>query len=280
MPDIVISEFMDERGIREELAGFDVLYDPDPRGPPPASSTGPAGRRPRPHRAQPDAGARPRCSRRRPPSRRWGASASGLDNIDVEACRTRSVAVFPATGANDVAVAEYVIATAMSLLRGAYGATADVAAAPGRATGLMGREISGKRLGLVASAPSPRDRPSAAGGARHGRGAHDPFVPADQPARRRPGRGRGALDMPALLATSDGCPLHVPLTDDTPPPWSAEARGLMKPDASSINAARGGVVDDAALVEACGRDAWLGGPSTCFPTSRSSPPHGAPSGAP
>ena len=56
----------------------------------------------------------------------------GLDNIDVEACKTRGIEVCPSIGANAASVAEYVIATAMILLRGpAYYATPDVIAGPG-----------------------------------------------------------------------------------------------------------------------------------------------------
>ena len=56
-----------------------------------------------------------------------GRLGVGLDNIDVAACAERSIEVIPATGANALAVAEYVIAAAMLLLRGAYASTADVA---------------------------------------------------------------------------------------------------------------------------------------------------------
>ena len=56
-----------------------------------------------------------------------GRLGVGLDNIDVPACEARGVEVIPATGANALAVAEYVIATAMVLLRGAYASTGEVA---------------------------------------------------------------------------------------------------------------------------------------------------------
>src|SRR3546814_10470349 len=52
-----------------------------------------------------------------------GRLGVGLDNIDMAACRARDVKVFPATGANDQAVTEYVIAAALMLLRGAYHAS-------------------------------------------------------------------------------------------------------------------------------------------------------------
>ncbi len=64
-----------------------------------------------------------RCSRARRRLRVVGRLGVGLDNIDVDACAARGIEVIPATGANALAVAEYVIATAMLLLRGAYAAT-------------------------------------------------------------------------------------------------------------------------------------------------------------
>ncbi len=126
MPDIVVTEFMDEDAIRESLSGFDVAYDPTLVD------------RPDDLRAA-LSGARALIVRNRtkvnaallgagPALRVVGRLGVGLDNIDQPACRARGITVIPATGANDVSVAEYVVATAMLLLRGAYGATADVAA--------------------------------------------------------------------------------------------------------------------------------------------------------
>ena len=57
-----------------------------------------------------------------------GRLGVGLDNIDMPGCKARKVEVIPATGANALAVAEYVIATAMVLLRGTYFSTAAVTA--------------------------------------------------------------------------------------------------------------------------------------------------------
>src|ERR1035437_1112783 len=56
-----------------------------------------------------------------------GRLGVGLDNIDVSACQARAIEVFPATGANALAVAEYVTATVMTLLRGTYLSSAEVA---------------------------------------------------------------------------------------------------------------------------------------------------------
>jgi len=75
-----------------------------------------------------------------------GRLGVGLDNIDVPGCEARGIRVYPATGANAASVAEYVVGTAMLLLRGAYAATSEVAAAlregrlGGAAFDVFGRE--------------------------------------------------------------------------------------------------------------------------------------------
>ena len=79
-----------------------------------------------------------------------GRLGAGLDNIDLEACRARAIEVIPASGANARAVAEYVLCTAMMLLRGAYQSTSRVAKGEWPRVALShGREIYGKTLGVV-----------------------------------------------------------------------------------------------------------------------------------
>ena len=78
-----------------------------------------------------------------------GRLGVGLDNIDLDACQRNGIEVCPATGANDSAVAEYVITMALLLLRNAYYAQAPVCAGEWPRDECMGREVAGKRLGLV-----------------------------------------------------------------------------------------------------------------------------------
>jgi len=178
-----------------------------------------------------------------------GRLGVGLDNIDVYACMARGIEVIPATGANALAVAEYVIGAAMLLLRGAYSSSAAVASgAWPRATLSGGRELSGKTLGIVGF--------GGIGGlvARLGRAlgmrviGSDPQVPASSPAWRAEGAERRELD--ALLGEADVVTLHVPLVAATRHLIDAAQLARMKPDAILINTARGGVVDEAAVAAA------------------------------
>jgi (S)-sulfolactate dehydrogenase len=179
-----------------------------------------------------------------------GRLGVGLDNIDVEVCKARGIAVYPATGANDVSVAEYVIAAAMVLLRGAYGATGEVVAGAWPRNRLMGREIAGKRFGLVGFGSIARETARRAAALGMNICALDPYVPAADPAWRQPWGSVEPLSLQDLLARSDVVSLHVPLTAQTKNLIDAKALASMKPDAILINAARGGVVDEAAVAAA------------------------------
>ncbi len=252
MADIVISEFMDESAIREHLAGFDVLYDPKLVDAPEALAAALADARGLIVRNRTQVrgallAAAPRLSV-------VGRLGVGLDNIDVEACRGRGIAVFPATGANDLSVAEYVITAALMLLRGAWFASAAVAAGEWPRQRLMGREVSGKQLGLVGFGAIARETAARARALGMSIAGYDPYLPEGHAAWA----GARRLGLEELLATSDVVSLHVPLTPETRRLIDAAAIARMKPDAIVVNAARGGVVDEAALVEAL-RAGRLGG---------------------
>jgi (S)-sulfolactate dehydrogenase len=172
-----------------------------------------------------------------------GRLGVGLDNIDLAGCEARGIRVIPATGANAQSVAEYVVATAMLLLRGAYGASAEVAAGKWpRAALTNGREIGGRTLGLVGygSIGQLTGRLARLLGVRVI--AHDAAMPA--------GADLPSLALDALLAQADVVSLHVPLLDSTHHLIDARRLTAMKPGAVLINTARGGVVDEAALAEA------------------------------
>jgi len=172
-----------------------------------------------------------------------GRLGVGLDNLDLPGCEARGIRVIPATGANAQSVAEYVVATAMLLLRGAYGSSAEVAAGTWpRAALTNGREIGGKTLGLVGfgSIGQLTGRLARAVGMRVV--AHDAAMP--------PGADLPSLSLDALLAQADVVSLHVPLLASTRHLIDARRLTAMKPGAVLINTARGGVVDETALADA------------------------------
>lgn len=247
MPDIVITEFMDEAAVSEGLKGHDVVYDPKLVDKPEEL-------------ARLAADCRALIVRNRTQVRGALLAAAsnlkvvgrlgvGLDNIDVEACKARGIAVLPATGANNVAVAEYVITAALILLRRAWFASDRVAAGEWPRNDLIGREVRNKTLGLVGFGGIARDTAARARGLAASRViAYDPFVQDDSPLWAQ--HGAEPVTLERLIAEADIVSLHVPLTEQTRNLIDAAALKSMKRDAILINAARGGVVDEAALVAA------------------------------
>ena len=253
MPDIVISEFMDEAAVASLDGGFSVLYDPGLVDRPEAlqAALGEARAlivRNRTRVTAPLLTAAPRLEA-------VGRLGVGLDNIDMAACRVRGVQVFPATGANDLAVAEYAIAAALMLLRGAYHAGAAMLAGAWPRQDLIGREASGKTLGLVGFGGIARQVAVRARALGMKVAACDPFVAAGDPAWQGIAR-HDSRD--SLLPACDVLSLHVPLTDGTRNLIDARALAALRPGAVLINTARGGVVDEAAVAESL-RAGHLGG---------------------
>jgi (S)-sulfolactate dehydrogenase len=254
VPDIVVTEFMDEAAVRDLATEFDVLYDAtlvdrtDELRSLAASCRALIVR----NRTQVRGELLTAATR----LQAVGRLGVGLDNIDVEACKTRNIAVLPATGANDVSVAEYVITGVLVLLRGAYHSSAEVAAGKWPRNKLIGREIGGRRLGLIGFGGIARETAKRAAALGMEAVAYDPYLPADHPAWNQIGVRRTPLD--ELLATSDAVSLHVPLTPDTRNLIDAAALGRMPNHAVLVNAARGGVVEEAALARAL-RENRLGG---------------------
>jgi len=253
MPDIVISEFMDRGPVDAMAADYDVHYDPDLVDKPSelisllAQACALVVR----NRTQVDRNllsAAPRL-------KVVGRLGVGLDNIDLTACKDKNVRVCPATGANDDAVAEWVIITAMMLLRGAFLSKDECLAGAWPRNKCMGRESGGKILGLIGFGRIARAAAERARCLGMLVIAYDPYVPSDDPAWNNV---RKVDALPELLATADIVSLHVPLTDETRHLIDAAALAGMKPDAILINAARGGVVDETAVVGAL-KENRLGG---------------------
>jgi len=185
---------------------------------------------------------------------RVGRLGVGLDNIDLPACAARGIAVHPATGANDDAVAEYVAAAALILLRPAFLATEGVLAGNWPRNQAIGRELAGKTAGLVGFGGTARKTAARLAALRMRIVAHDPVVD--------PGIVSAAGVVPvaleALLAGSDLVSLHVPLTAGTRHLIDHDRIASMPRGAVLVNASRGGVVDEEALMASL-RSGHLGG---------------------
>jgi (S)-sulfolactate dehydrogenase len=146
-------------------------------------------------------------------------------------------------------VAEYVIGTMLSLLRGAYASTADVAAGAWPRTALsQGLEAHGRTLGVVGFGGIGRLAAQLARGLGMRIVGSDAALPPAHPAWQEAGAEPLALD--ELLGQADVVTLHVPLTSETRHLLDAARIARMRPDAILINTSRGGIVDEAALAAA------------------------------
>lgn len=184
-----------------------------------------------------------------------GRLGVGLDNIDVAACEARGIEVCPARGANASAVAEYVIAAALILLRGAFSATGELTRGGWPRERLIGRQIEGKRLGLIGYGSIGQLTGHKARALGMEVAAYDPGIPPDAPCWSEEVL-RVSFD--EAMGTSDVISLHLPLTHETRGLIGAQALARMKRGAILINTARGGIVDEAALAAAL-REGVLGG---------------------
>lgn len=178
-----------------------------------------------------------------------GRLGVGLDNIDVDACAARKIEVIPAIGANARAVAEYVLAAALILLRGAFASTAAVAAGRWPRSELAGgAEIGGRTIGLVGFGSIGRTTGALARAAGMRAIAHDPALGDDDPIWAETQTEPWALD--DLLHRADVVSLHLPLTAATRGLVDARRVGLLRSDAVLVNTARGGIVDETAVAAA------------------------------
>jgi (S)-sulfolactate dehydrogenase len=243
---IVISEFMDTASVLSLQASFDVVYEPDlvERPAALAAALADAGALIVRNRTQVNA----ELLARAPALVAVGRLGVGLDNIDVELCRRKGVAVIPATGANAIAVAEYVVSLAMVLLRGFLFSSGSVAAGEWpRARLSSGRESGGKVLGIVGYGSVGQTVGDLARAVGMNVIAYDPMLNASHPAWQA---ARRYVDLDDLFRDADVVTLHVPLTEVNSNLVDVRRLALMKKTAVLINTARGGVVDEPALAAA------------------------------
>ncbi|WP_422048680.1 hydroxyacid dehydrogenase [Shimia sp.] len=241
---ILITEFMDDTAVGRLKAAHSTTYAPelaDAQGDIPAQMAGVQALIVR-NRTQVTAA----LLEASPDLKCVGRLGVGLDNIDVAACEARGVEVMPALGANTLSVAEYVVTNALVLLRDAYHAKHAMLAGDWPRAQCSGREAGGRVLGLLGFGANAQETGRLARAMGMTLVAYDPFLPTDHPAWQHAERG----EIADVLANADVVSLHVPLTEQTRHMMNAEAFAQMKPGAVVINAARGGVLDEAALVAA------------------------------
>ena len=174
-----------------------------------------------------------------------GRLGVGLDNIDLETCKKRNLVVYPATGANTNAVVEYVLTSALVLLRGAFNKTEEMVSGAWPREQSSGNEITGKVLGLVGFGEIAQKTADLAKSFNMEIIAFDPFLDKKSSAWDNVKN----VSLEKLLRDADVISVHTPLNESTHHLINSTNLNFMKKNAIIINAARGGVIDDKALSE-------------------------------
>ena len=175
-----------------------------------------------------------------------GRAGIGVDNVDVEAASKRGVVVMNTPGGNNVTTAEHTVSMLLASARHIPQANASLAAGKWERSSFVGTEVSGKTLGIVGIGNIGSIVADRARGLHMNVIAYDPFITEESAARM----GIDLVALEDLYARADFVSVHTPLTPETRGLVGAERFALMKPSARLVNCARGGIVDEAALVEA------------------------------
>ncbi len=176
-----------------------------------------------------------------------GRLGVGLDNIQVAAAKRRGISVVTAQGANAVAVAEYVFACLLRFTRDLDAVNQSVRRGEWNRT-LGGSELFGKTLGLIGLGDIGQRIALRARCFGMVVIAYDPWQLATRLASAE--LGVRLLPVEDVYQSSDFISVHVPLTEATRNLIDATAIARMKAGAYLINTARGGVVDEGALLHA------------------------------
>lgn len=175
-----------------------------------------------------------------------GRAGVGVDNIDIEAASDHGVAVFNAPAGNTNAAAELTMALMLSLVRKVTQADRSMREGRWDRARFKGSELMGKTLGLIGAGRIGSEvaiRCRAFGMEVIG---YDPYLPE----WRAEEVGLRLTTLDEVVETADIISCHVPLTERTRGMINAEVLSRMKDDAYIINASRGGVIDEEALIEA------------------------------
>jgi len=175
-----------------------------------------------------------------------GRAGIGVDNVDVPAATKNGVVVMNTPGGNTVTTAEHALSLMMSLVRNIPQATMSMKDGKWEKKKFQGRELCGKRLGVVGLGNIGSIVADRALGLKMKVLAYDPFISPERAAEL----GVELVDLDDLFRRADIITLHVPLMDETRNLINAENLAKMKPGVHIVCAARGGIIDEDALLEA------------------------------
>ena len=185
-----------------------------------------------------------------------------VDNIDIEEATRHGIVVVHAPTGNTISAAEHTIALMLSLARHIPQASATLKSGIWRRTDFMGTEVRNKTLGIIGLGNVGSEVARRARGLEMKLIAHDPFISVDHAQNLRV----ELVSLAQLLKESDFITLHLPLTKSTRRLIGAKELSLVKPTVRIINTARGGLIDEQALVRAIKEERVAGAAIDVFPT--------------
>lgn len=175
-----------------------------------------------------------------------GRAGTGVDNIDVRAATAKGILVVNTPGGNTVSTGELAMSHILALARNIPQATASLKAGRWDRSLYTGSELSGKTLGVVGVGRIGREVAKWARGFGMTTIGYDPVV-SEQSARAM---GIEPASLDELLQKSDFITIHTPLTAETSHLFNSKTLAQCKRGVRIVNCARGGIIDESALLEA------------------------------
>ena len=175
-----------------------------------------------------------------------GRAGVGVDNIDVDSATERGIMVVNAPGANTISAAEHTIGMLLSLSRKIPAANQSLKSGEWSRKKYMGVEVNGKVLGIIGLGRVGGEVAKRAKGLGMRVVAYDPFISQEKAGEL----GVSLMAFSEVLSISDFITIHTPLMKDTYHLIGKDEFEKMKEGVRIINCARGGIIDENALVEA------------------------------
>jgi len=175
-----------------------------------------------------------------------GRAGVGLDNVDLEAATQKGIIVMNTPGGNTISTAEHTMSMILALSRNIAQANASTKKGEWKRSKFMGVELYNKVLGIVGLGRIGREVAKRAGSFGMKILAYDPFLSREV----AESLGIEIMELKELLQRSDYITVHTPLTEETQHIISEKEFAIMKKGARVINCARGGIIDEAALINA------------------------------
>ncbi len=175
-----------------------------------------------------------------------GRAGVGVDNVDVPAATAKGILVMNTPSANIISAAEHSLAMMMALARNIVWAHQSVHEGKWERKRFTGVELFGKTLGIVGVGRVGAEVAKRAGSFEMKLLGYDPYLPEDIAEKL----GVKLCTLEEVLSNADVITVHAPLTPSTKNMIDRDEFAMMKSNALLVNVARGGIVNEDALVQA------------------------------